>query len=145
VSGPVSYAFSDIVRHLTSHWLDGQPIRWSWPKPIQFFLSFLGSITLFAIMVMALFLSWPKDRLLDEGLSIQGGGDDLELFATFPVIVIPVIVVSCIFSLIITIVDRKHGPIRLYLGGFLLPYFVGTLIAWLIKSWLGLPLFNTVG
>ena len=113
---------------------------------MQFFLAFLGSITLFAGMVAFLFLPLSKDRSLAEGLRIQSSERSvLEFFASFPSIVVLVIVVSCIFSLLTTIIDRRHGPVRLYLGGFLLPFFIGTLLAWLIKSWLGLPLFNTGG
>ena len=139
--GPISYAFSDVIRHLTSHWFGGQPVRWLWPK--RFFFAFLGSITLFAITWIvphALSSAKPTKLLLFDESPSPFPTVDQGLFASFTTItLVLVIIVSGVFAWITTIVDRRHGPLRLYLAGFLLPYFIGTLLAWLIGLWLDLP------
>ncbi len=126
--GPVSYAVSGILRHLTAHWFGGRHVDWGFPR--RFVCAFFGSAVMLAtqgIVYSTRFPAWFSDEL--RPFQVRPG--DIGLLAE-PLYASGILVVlSVSFAGITSAVDHQHGPVRLFLGGFLLPYLVLTLLTWL--------------
>lgn len=125
--GPLSYAFADIVRHVTANWFGGRETTWSLPR--RLFYAFLGSLTFFAMQSVVIL----RDERLVPYLTVQPEGRDPasgepSLFLAVQGVALLLVLLSAMFASISGYVDRQHGPARLYLGGFLLPYFTWALI-----------------
>ena len=85
---------------------------------LRFFYAFIGAVTFFAAFYAYHLLPLARSLLLDPILK-----------AIAPVIVaIGLILASLWFAWIVAFADNQHGPIRLYLSGFVLPLLVWTII-----------------
>lgn len=113
-------AFAGVVRRLADQWFGPAAHGWSFPK--RFLCAGVGSATFF----LALFLGRitpDYSRLLT---------DPLYLLSNLPVYFV-VITFSAWFAWLVSWKDMQYGPIRLYLYGFLLPYFIARLVdGWLL-------------
>ena len=121
--GPISHAVADIVRHIATNWFGGRETAWT--RPTRLFYAFLGSVTFFAMQALVIL---RFEHLLRGSSSDQSGQAtpsaplDDQFFVGPLGTTLLIIPLSVIFAFISAYVDRQHGPVRLYLGGFLLPY-----------------------
>lgn len=125
--GPLSYAFTDVVRHITANWFGGRETTWS--RPLRLFYAFLGSFTFFAMQSFVL----RYDKSFTDVFTSQTNGQSPDshqpsFLLSVDDLSIILIALSALFAFISGYIDRQHGPVRLYLGGFLLPYFIWALI-----------------
>lgn len=112
---PIRDAFADVIRRLANQWFGPAVHGWS---PLERFLCALaGSFTFFLAWS---FFSIPRNiqRLLI---------DPLYLSTAVPFLTI-LFIYCVLFAWLVSARDMQYGPIRLYLSGFLLPYFVWWLI-----------------
>ena len=126
--GPVNHAVSDILRHLTSHWFGGRHVDWRFPR--RFLCAFFGSAFVFTAQSFVYSARFPI-FFSSELRPFQARATDSELLAELPVQIVILAVFSVSFAGITAVVDHQHGPVRLFLGGFLLPYLVIALLTWL--------------
>ena len=130
--GPLTYAFADIVRHVTVNWFGGRETTWG--RPLRLLYAFLGSVTFFAMQSVIIL----RDERFVPYFTVQTEGRDPAtsaqgLFLTVEELLVLIVFLCGMFAVISGYIDRQHGPVRLYLGGFLLPYFTWSLIV-LINS-----------
>ena len=125
--GPVGHAVADIIRHVTTNWFGGRETTWT--RPTRLFYAFLGSITFFAMQALVILRYEHLLRAASSDQSAQGQAPvalsaqfDDQFFVGPLGTTLLIIPLSVIFAFISAYVDRQHGPVRLYLGGFLLPY-----------------------
>ncbi|MDE0520720.1 MAG: hypothetical protein OXH79_02055 [Boseongicola sp.] len=126
--GPVTHAFSDIVRHLTSHWFGGRQVDWDFSR--RFACAFFGSATLVvgqATVYSARFPEWFSQEIRPFGPR----PGDITLLVNLPSLLGLMTVLAICFAGMAAAVDQQHGPVRLFFGGFLVPYLVLTLLKWL--------------
>ncbi len=107
--------FAEITRRILNHWFAPTARRWGWQK--RFSLAFVGSVSFFLAWggyVISVLGAWDTPEVVHDvgGLLVLVGA-----FGSFW------------FAGLTAWKDFGHGPIRLYLSGFLLPYFVWTLMA----------------
>ena len=109
--GPVSYAFSDIIRSLTTPWFGGKHFtgsRWT-----RYFFAFLGSLTFFtseALVQAPALTEWIADTVDPTGANPQ----DYEFLSDrlmYPFLALPL---AMIVPAITTWIDHQHGPVRLF-------------------------------
>lgn len=109
---------AEILHRMLDHWFGPTAQKWRWYKRFPFALA--GSATFF--------LAWPVHILSWTGiLSVP----DLRT-ATFLFFVLVGVLGATWFAGITAWKDLSYGPVRLYLSGFLLPYFVWSLIAFML-------------
>ena len=122
--GPISLAVAEILRHITTNWFGGRETAWS--TPIRLLYAFLGSITFFAMQALVL--------LRFEVISSLFPPLDSAVFLTpLQIVLLIILPLAIIFAVISAYIDRQHGPVRLFLGGFLLPYLpwsLTVLVTW---------------
>lgn len=112
---PLSYALADVIRHITHNWFGGRETTWG--RPTRLLYAFLGSFTFFAMQTVVIYV-YEQVR---ETSSTQQPLVDQFFLAPWQIGAL-MIILSVIFAVISAYIDRQHGPVRLYLGGFLLPY-----------------------
>ena len=124
--GPLSFAFADILRHLTGHWFGGRGVDWGFWK--RFPMALLGSMTFFGTLALRLSAETPDWLRSGEGLTADQAGDAALMESTTGMVVL-FFAVSAFFAVINSWVDQQHGPVRLYIGAFLLPFFLWVLVS----------------
>lgn len=105
---------SDLAHRVVAHWFGPMVKIWAWYK--RFCFTLVGSITFF--------LFWTA--------YVAGSGvfDSPEEFNLVTVIFLVISIVGPLwFAGITAWKNLSYGPVRLFLSGFLLPYFVWTLVA----------------
>ena len=123
--GPLSHAFAVVLRHLTGHWFGGRGVDWGFWK--RFPIALLGSLTFFIMLALRLSANPPDWLRSGRGLTPEQAGD-AELTESGTARVLLLLAVSAFFAVINSWVDQQHGPARLYVGAFLLPFFVWALL-----------------
>lgn len=116
---PAQVFVADFFRRLTAHWFG--PTAPHWGRVMQWLITLTGSLTFFIFMAVLLYTTeptWFKAYLADP-----------VMFAPAPVLSMIIIFLSFFFAWLASWGRRSPGPVRLYLGGFLLPYFVWTLLS----------------
>ena len=106
--------FAEVTRRILDHWFAPTARRWGWLKRFSF--AFVGSVTFFlawGVYISSVLDIWTTPDLADVGRLLGFVG----VFG------------SLWFAGLTVWKDFGYGPIRLYLSGFLLPYFVWTLMA----------------
>lgn len=125
--GPVNHAFSDILRHLTSHWFSGRQVEWR--LPLRFTCALFGSVTLIFIQAVVYSAHFPE--WFSQFTGITPRKSDYELFLSLTSQVGLALLLSVFFASLTSAIDQQHGPVRLFFGGFLVPFFVLSLVTWL--------------
>ena len=110
--------FGNLASRILDHWFAATPKPWPWWKRATFTL--IGSATFF--------LTWLL-YIISSG--ITDSPDAAEAVRAFMAVV--AIPGSLWFAGITAWKDLGYGPVRLYIAGFLLPYFVWTLI-WIMLA-----------
>ena len=126
--GPVSFAVTDLIRHLTGHWFTGHHAAPG--RLARFTIALAGSLTFVVIQAAVLAAQFPE---WIRGLVRPTGplDSDYSMFVP-PWVLVPVIpLIAAGFASLTSCLNHQHGPVRIYLGGFLLPYFIATLLMWL--------------
>ena len=113
---PTRDAFADVIRRLANLWFGPAAYDWSFTK--RFLCAGAGSATFFLAW---LFIQVPRETLK---LLIDPFYLPTVLSASFILVVVP----CAWFAWLVSWRDMQYGPIRLYLSGFLLPYFVWWLV-----------------
>lgn len=111
-----SRSWAEIANRFVDHWFGDSQKVCGWRKK-RFVFSFAGSATFFltwAVYIVGSTGIWtvPDWRVAIVWLFVGGG------FA-----------LTSWFASLIAWKDLSYGPVRLYLAGFSLPYFIWTLIA----------------
>ena len=123
--GPVSHAVSQVLRHLTAHWFGGAHVDWGFPR--RFGCALLGSMTFFGAKNLGLVLRFIQPYA-ERGRPGADIADDISTLLN-PWFTIPVIFLAAGgVAALTSSVDHRHGPVRLFLGAFLLPYLIWTLL-----------------
>lgn len=105
---------SDLAHRVVAHWFGPMVKIWAWYK--RFCFTLVGSITFF--------LFWTAY------VAGSGAFDSPEEFNLVTVIFLGISIVGPLwFAGITAWKNLSYGPVRLFLSGFLLPYFVWTLVA----------------
>ena len=116
---PKYTGISDLAHRFVDHWFAPVDKNWKWYSRFPFTLA--GSTTFFVFWVVYV-------------LVVAKAVDYLE-FNFVPAIILGLSVVGPLwFSVITTWADMRHGPIRLFLSGFLLPYFIWTLVTFMYEQ-----------
>ena len=103
-----------LIHRIVDHWFAPRAKTWSWWKRCLF--TFSGGITFFVF--------WSAYIV---GATEGFASSDIELVSlTFLGVSA---IGSCWFASLTAWKDLSYGPVRLFLSGFMLPYFVWTLIA----------------
>ena len=112
---PIRNAFADIIRRLANQWFGPAAHDWSFTK--RFLCAGAGSATFFLALIFIQILRENLKLLIDPFYLPTILSAYLILF-----------VLSAWFAWLVSWRDVQYGPIRLYLSGFLLPYFVWWLV-----------------
>ena len=126
--GPVSYAVTDFIRQLIGHWFTGHHIELG-PRA-RFVIAFAGSLTFLIVGVAILatqFPEWIRRFARPTGPISQDLANLLPVGVSIAVIAL----IAAGLAALTSCINHQHGPVRIYLGGFLLPYFIATLLMWL--------------
>ena len=119
IPSPAQVFVADFFRRLTAHWFGPTAPHWGGIR--RWLIALTGSLTFFIMLAVFLYtrdLTWFKAFLTDP-----------DMFAPAPVLGAGIFLLSSFFGWITSWGRRNPGPVRLYLGGFLLPYFVWTLLS----------------
>ena len=112
---PRCTTISDLVHRVVDHWFAPKAKDWTWER---FAFTLAGSFTFF--------LFWTAHIV-----GSTAGFDSLE-FNWVAVIFLGLSIVGSLwFAGITAWKDLSYGPVRLFLSGFLLPYFVWTLVTFM--------------
>ena len=111
----IGYAFIDLVRRVTSHWFGSDPHGWGPAK--RFATAFVGSLSFFIVWLFAAIS--PDIRRLILDLQYQTAVLLSQVY---------VLLIVGWFAWLVSCRDQQYGPARLYLAGFLLPYFIWGLV-----------------
>ena len=111
----VGRALMEAARRVTSHWFGPDTHGWGFGK--RFATAFVGSISFFLAWLFALVSSDTSKFIRDPfyQVVILSSHIYIVLFAGW-------------FAWLASCRDQKYGPARLYLAGFLLPYFIWWLV-----------------
>ena len=110
---PPSSETSSLFHRVLDHWFAPTANEWPWWR--RFIFTFLGSATFI--------LTWLLYVLAADTKDSPDASQAVTLFMT--AVALPY---TLFFAGITAWKDLSYGPVRLYLSGFLLPYFVWTLI-----------------
>lgn len=117
---PLPSAIANIIDRIAHQWFNSTSYTWNLIKRVLIALA--GSLTFFGTFFAYVVLDPDSKR---EWLRILHSGED-----TFPVLIPLILVIVAIwFAWLNGYKNLGHGAIRLYLGGFLLPYLVWALIS----------------
>ena len=122
--GSMSRVISEMMRRIMDHWAGPAVLGWSTRK--RFWIASGGSLTFF--------LFWSALMTTEADINIMPTMDDLPAVGQLLLIVLVVLTLTPFYGYLVSLVDRQHGPVRLYLGGFLLPYFVWFLLSQMTNS-----------
>ena len=111
---PKYTTISDLAHRIVDHWFAPKARGWGWRRRFPF--TFAGSMTFF--------LFWTG-----YVVGSTGGFDAIEFNLVIAIFLGLSVVGSPWFAGITAWKDLSYGPVRLFLSGFLLPYFVWTLVA----------------
>ena len=108
----------EILRRILDHWFGPTAHEWPWYRRFVFALA--GSATFV--------LAWSVHVVGSTGLASVP-----DLAATFPIIAVVGVLGAVWFAGLVAWKNLNYGPIRLYLGGFLLPYLVWSLVVFMLQ------------
>lgn len=111
---PKYTTISDLAHRIVDHWFAPRAKGWTWRRRFSF--TFAGSITFFLFWTIYV-------------VGYTQGFDSLEFNLLTAIFLVLSIVGAPWFAGITAWKDSSYGPVRLFLSGFLLPYFVWTLVA----------------
>ena len=118
--GPLQDAVASIVDRMANQWFGPKAFEWEWRKRLGVALA--GSGTFFGVLYTFVVLD-PDSKY--EWIRLSSSGEDV-----IPgVIYLGLAVMTFFFAWLVSWKNHSQGPIRLYLGGFLLPYLVWVLIS----------------
>ena len=125
-SSPLSSAVGEWINTLRDQWL-GEPSQPLHPV-VRCILVFLGSVIFFSVYASFVFISPPGSRSV---IFLQALGLPMALG-----------ILICIPALIIAFVagwrNERHGPIRLFLTGIVVPAVVSLILWQSLRPWLGM-------
>lgn len=114
---PTPTSFSDVLLRIMDHWFAPTAHDWHWTRRLAFTAA--GSATFF--FAWFIFLA-PYGVILQQ-----------QQRETFYLVILGFAVPGTLwFAGLTAWKDLNYGPARLYLSGFLLPYFVWTLISFML-------------
>ena len=115
---PKPSSLAAVFLRIIDHWFGPTADKWHWS--LRFAFTFAGSATFF--------FAW---FVYIGPYAFQGTPDKaLDFYLFIGVIAIPG---AIWFAGITAWKDLSYGPVRLYISGFLLPYFVWTLISFMVS------------
>lgn len=117
--GSMGRVFSEMMRRIMDHWTGPSARNWSFRR--RFIIAGGGSFTFWAIRPII-----AEPDILRYAFRIM---DDLLAVFWLSFVVLIVSILTSVYGYFISWDDRQHGPVRLYLGGFLLSYFVWFLLS----------------
>ena len=118
--GPLPSAIANIVDRVAHQWFSSATYKWNTVKRVLIALA--GSVTFFGTFSAYIALD-PDSKY--EWLRMLSSGEDI-IPGLLPLILV---IVAVWFAWLNSYKNMGHGAIRLYLGGFLLPYLVWALIS----------------
>ena len=121
--GSIRLVFSEMMRRIMDHWTGPVAIEWSLRR--RFYIASSGSLTFWSLWtgksVVEIMSKLQIDLLLADSFRV----DLLAVaFAAAWVLGLP-----ALHGILVSWIDQQHGPIRLYLSGFLLSYFIWFLLS----------------
>ena len=134
VPSPLQVFVADFFRRLTAHWFGFSAPPWS--RLRQWLIALTGSLTFFIMVAVFLYTrdpDWTKAFLRSKDALVQ----DIFVFQPTLGMGTGIFLLSSFFAWLASWGRRNPGPVRLYLGGFLLPYFVWTLLSLVDVNTLG--------
>ena len=118
--GSIRLVFSEMMRRIMDHWTGPVSIGWGFRR--RFYIASIGSLTFWSFVV-----GLKSNKPIIE--NIHKIPDDLYAVTWATVIMLWILGFSALYGFFVSWKDQQHGPIRLYLGGFLLSYFIWFLLS----------------
>ncbi len=115
---PTPPGFNDILGRILDHWFGPTAHQWHWSR--RFIFTLAGSATFFFFWFLYV-----------APYAFTSGTYDPEALLFF--LLVFALPGALWFAGIVAWKDLSYGPVRLYLTGFLLPYFVWNLIIFMLN------------
>lgn len=115
--GSIRLVFSEMMRRIMDHWTG--PVAIGWGRWRRFWIAGSGSLT---FLTYGAFQSVRKTGVVTAEKAVAES-DASALF------VLMVLGFSALYGIFVSWKDQQYGPIRLYLSGFLLSYFIWFLLS----------------
>ena len=121
--GSIRLVFSEMMRRIMDHWTGPVAIKWSLRR--RFYIASGGSLTFWSF--------WTGNSVVEAMSKIQIGsllvGSLLVDLLAVAFTVTWILGISALHGILVSWIDQQHGPIRLYLSGLLLSYFIWFLLS----------------